>query len=867
MPFANADGERRPPLQPLAQVRWVETTRPAGCSLSTAVAAALQLALFGSALSILAPARTAHAQTSVESSTSPDIRTFNIPSGPLAGVLDRLARTAGVNLAYDAALVSGLTSNGLVGSFTVPTALSMLLAPSGLEVVVQPGGGFSLRKAAGPSAASTLAAPSATTLPAVRVRASSDRGLTKGYRAENTDAIAPGLSQQETPAVVNVMTSDFLKDAGASKLTDALSYVPGLTTADNVGSPTDRMTIRGFPLSAGALGVTGTYLNGMRQAVTSGQYRSLDNIERVEIVKGPAGVEASISDPGGFVNFITKKPSSEFGAEARIGFGDHGYRTVGVDVTGPIASVPQVQYRLIASHNELATWRPGRQDRPQDLIAPSLNWSYAPGSHVTLEFEQLKSNDTLDRGTIYVKGAGFDDDFAGRNWSIHQASDSMPATSRRFDLDWTHQLASGWQTKLRLQRMTQDQLTDAIRNNDTSGIYGADGLTWNGATTIPIYVSHDSTHLEAQTAELSLRGEFHTGTVENTLNVGLSKNRSRDTFASHDGDHVFRDNDNSVDLFAPNNDQVVNVIGTYLNGDFKRGSDLKSAFGQWVARWSSAWRTVFSVRRDNYDGFAVSETLDGTAPSYNPKASNRLISWRLGSSYDVTDRITVFAGYGDSYVPQPGSDRFGAQIDPLRARSVEAGVKTSLFGGKALWTNSLFQITQDHQTICDPIDPVDCKYLILFGNVRMRGLESELIGRVHENLQISAGLSLMDPKIRENGSGYAGNRYPNVPTAQASTFANYRWAAVGLPELSTRLGVIRIGERQANSANNYQLPAYARVDAGAGYAFNNRFSLDFHVENLFDKTYYTSAQDGGSGTGQIGVGNKRLMQVLLRMKM
>lgn len=829
--------------------------------------AAVQALLLGSALGLAAPVPQAWAQQPTAEAAR---KAFSVPAGTLEDALNTFARQAGITLSFDPALVQGKRAVALAGSYGVAEALQRLLAGHDLTSVPQHDTaskavtGYVLARAAGVATKSDAAGES--TLPAVRVKAIATPAQS-GYRAESTDAVAPGLSQRETPAVVNVVTSDFLRDAGASRFTDVLNYVPGVTTADNVGSPADRLTLRGFPLAAAAVGVTGTYFNGMRQAVTSGQYRALDNIERVEIVKGPAGVEASISDPGGFINFISKKPKREFAAEAKVGIGDYGYRVLGIDITGPVSAAPEVQYRLIASHNDLAAWRPGRKDRPQDLIAPSLNWDYAAGSHVTLEYEHLKTNDPLDRGTVYLRGAGFKDDFAGASWSYHQSSDTLPTTSRRIDIDWTHQIIPGWRAKLRLQRMKQDQLTDAIRNNDTSAIYAPDGLSWSGVTTIPIFVSHDRVEVEARTAELSLQGDFQLAGVDNTLNVGISKNRGRDAFVSHDGDHVFWDNTNSVDLFAPNNHQTVNVSGTYLNGDFKRGSDLKSAFGQWVARWTPAWRTVFSVRRDAYDGFAISETLDGTPPSYNPTVSNRLTSWRLASSYDVSERVTLFAGYGNSFVPQAGADRAGAQIDPLRAQSIEAGVKTSLFDGQALWTTSLFQITQDHQTVCDPIDPIDCKYLMLFGKVRMRGLESELVGRMSPHLQLSGGLAVMDPKILQNGDGYAGNQYPNVPRLQASAFVNYKWAAFGLPQLSTRLGVVRVGERQGNSGNTFQLPAYTRIDTGLSYAFNPKLSLDFNVENLFDKAYYTSAQDQGTAAGQIGVGNRRLMQVVLRMKM
>ena len=100
---------------------------------------------------------------------SAEARSFAIPAGPLGGALDRFARTAGVNLSYEPALVAGLATPGLSGTMPVAAALARLLSGTGLEALAQPGGGYSLRRAA--AAAAPAGVEGATTLPAVRVTA------------------------------------------------------------------------------------------------------------------------------------------------------------------------------------------------------------------------------------------------------------------------------------------------------------------------------------------------------------------------------------------------------------------------------------------------------------------------------------------------------------------------------------------------------------------------------------------------------------------------------------------------------------------------------------------------------------------------
>lgn len=124
-------------------------------------------------------------------------------------------------------------------------------------------------------------------------------------------------------------------------------------------------------------------------------------------------------------------------------------------------------------------------------------------------------------------------------------------------------------------------------------------------------------------------------------------------------------------------------------------------------------------------------------------------------------------------------------------------------------------------------------------------------------MRITTGISLQDAKIAENGDGYAGNRYPNSPRFQASAFAGYNRAQWGWSALTTRLGVIRLVEREGNSANTFQLPAHTRVDTGASCGIDANLSLNLTIQNLFDKTHYPAAQDGGSGARQISVGDPR----------
>ncbi len=221
------------------------------------------------------------------------------------------------------------------------------------------------------------------------------------------------------------------------------------------------------------------------------------------------------------------------------------------------------------------------------------------------------------------------------------------------------------------------------------------------------------------------------------------------------------------------------------------------------------------------------------------------------------------------------------QLEPTGGKSFEAGVKVSLFNAKALWTNSIYQITQDNISACDK-DPSltqeqidNCTFNVLFGSARIRGIESEIQGAITPNLQVSGGFALMQSRITKTdavyendaarlGQSFEGNRFANTPEKQFSLALTYAWREWGLAKLKTSLGVVHVGQRYGNQGNTISLPSYTLVDAGVSYRFGSKTTLALNVSNLLDETYYTAMQSSSDRADQVGVGNRRLMQLLLR---
>jgi iron complex outermembrane recepter protein len=715
--------------------------------------------------------------------------------------------------------------------------------------------------------------PQSITVTGQRPREYSDTPI-KGYKADGTSALGFELELQQAPATVSVLSADFLKDAGAKRLGDALNLLPGMGIGDNGGTPREGILIRGYTAQP--------TVNGIPQAVTSRPKFTLVNIERVEVIKGIAGVEGNVDDFGGTIDLVTKKPQRERAQRIEIGAGDYKQWRAVFDATGALALGGNLQYRFIASAEQEAIWRAGRPARnPRYEFYPSLNWDYAPGSNVAVEYQWIRWDDPLDRGGLYIEGAGFAGNFTPRSWSIHQRGDRQEQRFQQIDFTWNHRFADWLAFKLNAQKSRNRELSTGFRNGDTEGafLFQDDGITWNGVgRQIPIFVDDAVNRYDSDGVTAELRARFDAFGTRHQTKLALARSEGSSIYA-YGGVNAplgfLPLTSNTIDLFAPDNDQRPNIVG--LEGPFypyfRDIADKRSLALQWLGQWTPRLRTLVGVRRETTDrlfgDFGASEEAIGTPPFGDDERGLKSRALRLGASFDVVDDLTLYATLGDGRFAQAALARDGSTISqPKLVRNLEAGVKWSFADGKALATLAAFQLRERNLLASDCLaDEVDCQFEKLVGGRRVRGVELDVRGTVAQALQVGGGLALQQARILESPSGFTGNRFSNTPRTQATLFAKYGWSAFGLPQLETSAGVVYVGDRQGNSGNTITLPAYTLVNLGATWAVSNDISLSFNVDNLLDKTYYTAMQDNDSAASdQVGVGERRLMHFALEWK-
>ena len=341
--------------------------RPASPML-TPIARATRLALCSVLLAGSASVLPALAQTAARGSApAAATRPYNIAAGSLDQVLGRFGREAEVMIAIDPELTRNLRSAGLQGNYTIAGGLQALLASHQLEAIAAASGGYRLQRKAAPASSDTSA------LPTVNVLAAADsetaNGPVKGYIAKRSSTGAKtDTPLVEIPQSISVITRDRMEEQGVQSVNEALRYVAGVSSYGANNRSDWYTAMRGlFPTM---------YKDGLQLPATINLASWMIDpyqLERVEVMRGPASVLYGQGDPGGVVNMVSKRPVTQPLHEIQVQLGTDARRQIGVDLGGAIDDSGEFSYRLTGLVKEQNVHdNPGTDQR--QMLAPSFTW-------------------------------------------------------------------------------------------------------------------------------------------------------------------------------------------------------------------------------------------------------------------------------------------------------------------------------------------------------------------------------------------------------------------------------------------------------------------------------------------------------------
>ncbi|MFM1642841.1 TonB-dependent receptor [Aeromonas salmonicida] len=641
--------------------------------------------------------------------------------------------------------------------------------------------------------------------------------LSAGARAEDeTMTVVGKRSQHEevatatrtnTPAKLVPQAIDSVKASeltafGQPTLSEALTGIPGVNASGDTRF--DSVNIRGFSAS------NDFYLDGFRDDM---QYtRDLGNIERVEVLKGPAAVLYGRGSTGGIINRVSKKPQKGQESSVTALVGSFDTRRVAADLNAEAGE--RVQLRLNLAQEDKDSFRNDVTSK-RTLLAPSANWEISDKLNWLVQYERNAHDRTPDRGIPGVNGRPADvpKEYVYSDTRRDFIDDVAQSTRSRLSWDLNDQ----WQLRQQLGYSTLDSQFD---NTYVTSVKG-DQVTrarWQQDLKANSLISNT----EAE-------GQLQTGPVEHRLLIGLEQNWQERTPKLYQNASPIP----AGNLYDPGS------LPTY-DGAMKLSSDANHkvrGYGLYLQDQLSLgdWHLVGGLRRDDFtvtsrrNDLNKEETLSVTS-----------LSPRLGLVWNPLEDHAFYTSYSKTFTPV-GGELIGItpgdknnSLDPQNTRLYEGGVKSDWLDGRLATTLSLYRLEMYNKRSKDPLDPTK---VTLTGLQRTDGIELSARAQLTDELYLRGGIAIQDAEQVKADADLQGKRPMNVSRQNGQLFAGYESGQQGW---FGETGVTAVGDRFADNANTTTLPGYARFDARAGYRWQ-QWEAQLSAENLTDHDYFVSA--------------------------
>lgn len=751
---------------------------------------------------------------------------FNIPAQPVGQVINALAKQTGLQPFYTEDSVKGIQSAGVKGRYSLREAVSKALTDTGLTFQ------FTAEKAVAIKAAS---AEKISELPAVEVR-----GAVLDYRVKKAStATKTNIPIMDTPFSIQIIPREVMDDQKSVDLRDALRNVSGIVTT---GEPSyDGVAVRGFNID----GVTTVYRNGLR--IRRAQ-NNLANIEDVEVLKGPAGALYGRIEPGGLINLVTKQPQSEALYSIEQQAGSYNFYRTTLEATGPLNEDRTLLYRVDVDYKTDDTFVDNRFAK-RSQIAPALTWRPNARTEFNLNIDKQAEKSRYWVGVPVVNGKPADvpiNRYYG--WGAFSDKEYAELDKTIVAFDWSQKFDNDWMLKHRFHYYALDyKFINSWFINSVTGSMASRGIG---------YRPYDVTNGYA--TSLDLTGKFDLLGYKHNALLGLDyfDEQVKANFYSGAAPAAYRD----IDIYNPVYKPLVPQVAA-------------NRFQQIVANWTGVyfqdqitlaeqWELLLGGRFDSATAWTgISAASYVAAEAAKVSAKDRKFNPRLGLVYKPKAWLSIYGNYAESLAgANTGTSASGSAFEPETAQQVEVGLKAELFDKNLITNLALYDLTKQNVKTTDPTNPA---FLIATGEVRSRGLETDVTGNITSNMSIVATYAYTDAEIIKSNNGNQGRMPMFIPVHSGSLWGKYAFRG-DWNGLTLGAGIVAVGQRYGDDGNTWVLPRYERADLALSYSWRSgvpKLTTQLKVHNVFDKAHYVT---GSYGSPAANVGMPRTITASIK---
>ena len=674
---------------------------------------------------------------------------------------------------------------------------------------------------------------------------------------------------RDIPQTINYVTKEVILDQGASTVNDVVKNVSGVSQYTTYND----FSIRGFRTTGNRN--SGNLLNGMRAQTSLWSASSLANIERVEVIKGPAAALFGNAAPGGIINRVTKKPLLQRLHTVSVNTGSWGTLKTYGDFTGPLNESKSLLYRLNLGYETTDGYR-DLQGRNTLTIAPSFSFIPNEKTRFNVDITYYRLDGKVDRGQTIFGDADLYSVPITR--SLSATNDFLRETQMNISLGLTH------------------KITDNLSFNSTylNSSYGEDLREHNQANSYYMQQqgkanTGDPTKIlmQALLRQRTFRNNsfnnyfnynFTTGPVKHTLLVGydyfqvellpgasqltaggylLKNGKTTTTFnPARLNTYVVDANNNPVtnvavfDLNKPTTGNVMKETGKYIFTSGNTKPTLQTSHGVYLQEQLeiSVVKLLLGLRKEFFKDYI------NYKENNEEKIEQQALIPRVGLVITANDNINFYSTWMKGFEPQTAAiqsdpDRYGGPFDPVYSELYEMGVKTDWFNNRLSATASVFKIIQQN-SLYDAFPAVigkpDLKMQI--GEEESNGFEFDLAGEIAPNWSILANYAYIDARITktaQNNEKDFDMQRPSTPRHSGNIWTKYIITEGPLKHLGLGAGYNFVTERYGQvgrRANITVYPGYGLVNAVLYYKIN-QIQLQLNLNNVLNQTHWVGGYD------------------------
>lgn len=616
-----------------------------------------------------------------------------------------------------------------------------------------------------------------------------------------------GAPLKDLAASIQVVPRELLRDRGVTRTDQLLENVSGVLAESTYGgNGATFFNIRGF-----------SETNGLRDGFRNYGYlafRDVQNIERVEVFKGPAGaLYGGVGAVGGYVNTVSKRPEPENFGDASLTVGTNGLTRTTLDVNRMLDN--GVTVRLNGAYEKDVGFRDDAGAKSWS-IAPAISWRDGRGTSLTLltEFNRL-NRDGFDFGVPNVADYGA----LSRTRYFGDGGDFGANDTQAATLLFVHPLNDQWTARLSAHYSHAHQVSQQSFPN----LYAYEG---GSLLDYSVYTGANEASKQYD-VQAEVAGNVVIGGMQHAVLAGIDYGYLEQGGAGSPVSTL------TLDLLDPG--YVSALVPTSPAGAYHQaqGKDL-GIYVQDLVDLAPQWKLHAGLRADR---FVNREVLGGAESA---SGSQNALSPRIGLVWQPGETTSFFTDWSRSHAPNVAHSVSNSTYDAEIGQQVEAGVKQELVKNRLHASVAIFDLKRSNILTSDPVDPTR---QVLTGRQDSRGVEFDVAGTVTPGWKVIGAYTYLDAVVKSDTSVPVGDALSNVPRHHASAWSTYEFQDAAWKGLGVGAGVYYVGAREANLPNTYRLAGYVRTDASLTYR-SGPWRTQLNIMNLFNRRYVT----GGSAS-------------------